>query len=169
MTIPKVDKERVVPGSELIVNNQVVLEEYALDLQPNSSGQAATLAGELVELVSDTLWSGKLAARLAVLHDENFQHFVTTCTEVVARIVIDPATRTNENLFNQENVPCETLFYSVLTVLPPRRQIEKDSSASSDPSDHLTQLLPAENPPILQIGGDETTGHGLCETKRIEL
>lgn len=175
LTIPKPDKDRVVAGAELTANNQVVLEEYALDLQPNSNGQAATLAGQLAALCGDLLWTGKLAGRLAIVHDENFQHFVTTCTEVVARIAINPETRTVKGsagegggaLFNQENVPCEALFYSVLTVLPPRRR--EDRSNPSDPSALLAILLPAENPPILQIGGDETTGHGLCETKRIEL
>ncbi len=169
--IPPVDKDRVVAGAELIVNNQVVLEEYALELQPNSSGQAAKLAAELKDLCNDPLWGSKLALRIALVHDENFQHFVTTCTEVVARIAIDPETRTVKGasgegggaLFNQENVPCETLFYTVLTVLPPRRKADKD------PSELLAKLLPSENPIILQIGGDETTGHGLCETKRIEL
>jgi len=125
----------------------------------------------LKDLCNDPLWQDKLPVRLAMVHDENFQHFVTTCTEVVARIAINPETRTVKGsggegggaLFNQENVPSETLFYSVLTVLPPRRK------GNGDPSALLTQLLPAENPPILQIGGDETTGHGLCETKRIEL
>jgi CRISPR-associated protein Cmr4 len=170
-TIPSVDKERVVAGAELIVNNQVVLEEYALDLQANSNGQAALLAGELTGLCADPLWTSKLAPRLAIVHDENFQHFVMTCTEVVARIVIDPKTRTNENLWNQENVPCEALFYSVLTVLPPRRN---GLPESFNPNEKLGELLPdgkdpEKQPPILQIGGDETTGHGLCETKRIEL
>jgi CRISPR-associated protein Cmr4 len=169
LTIPKPDKDRVVAGAELTVNNQVVLEEYALDLQANSAGQAAALAGQLTGLCADPLWTAKLAARLALVHDENFQHFVTTCTEVVTRVEIDPLKRTvkDGHLFNQENVPCEALFYSVLTVLPPRRK--EDSSAPSDPSALLSTLLPAENPPILQIGGDETTGHGLCETKREEL
>jgi CRISPR-associated protein Cmr4 len=175
VTIPPVNKDRVVAGAELLVGNQVVLEEYALELQPNSSNQAADLAEELKDLCNDPLWQDKLPARLALVHDENFQHFVTTCTEVVARIAINPETRTVKGsagegggaLFNQENVPCETLFYSVLTVLPPRRHTAP--SDPPDPSDLLAQLLPAENPPILQIGGDETTGHGLCETKRIEL
>ncbi|MCI0536093.1 MAG: type III-B CRISPR module RAMP protein Cmr4 [Verrucomicrobiales bacterium] len=166
LTIPPVDKDRVVAGAELVMNNQVVLEEYAMDLQPNSSGQAAPLANALSGLVSDPLWSGKLAARLALVHDENFQHFVTTCTELVARIVINPATRINENLFNQENVPCEALFYSVLTILPPRRN---SGGADFDANSRLADLLPVQNPPILQIGGDETTGHGLCEIKREEL
>ncbi len=172
-TIPNVDKDRVVAGTELVIpnQNQVVLEEYALDLQPNTTGQAATLGGALTALVSDPLWEGKLATRLALVHDENFQHFVTTCTEVVARIVINPATRTNENLFNQENVPCEALFYSVLTVLPPRRDTGGTGTdqALQHANEKLAALLPVQNPPILQIGGDETTGHGLCETKREEL
>ena len=85
---------------------------------------------------------------------------------MVARIVINPATRTNENLFNQENVPCEALFYSVLTVLLPRRNgVAGDFNANGK----LAELLPITNAPILQIGGDETTGHGLCQAKREEL
>jgi len=167
LDIPAVAKDRVVPGAELIVNNQVVLEEFAMDIQPDTNNQLANLAKQLGKLSEDPLWKSKLAARIAVVHDENFQHFVTTCTEVVARIKVDPATRTVDEgaLFNQENVPCETMFYSVLTVLPPRRQV---TEAGFDPSAKLAELLPVANPPILQIGGDETTGHGLCEVKRIE-
>lgn len=172
--IPAVEKDRVVAGSELVVNNQAVLEEYALDLQANSNNKAATLAQALKQLASDRLWTDKLAQRIALVHDENFQHFVTTCTEVVARIAINPETRTVKGsagegggaLFNQENVPCEALFYSVLTVLVPRRN---GAHAAGDPNKELLELLPDRNPPILQIGGDETTGHGICETMREEL
>jgi CRISPR-associated protein Cmr4 len=108
----------------------------------------------------DPLWQESLGKRLAIVHDENFQHFVTSCTEVVARIAIDPGTRTNSGgaLFNQENVPCEALFYSVLRVMPARRP-----SGNRDLNQLLTSLLAEAK--VLQIGGDETTGHGLCETK----
>ena len=108
-------------------------------------------------MTKDSLWRGTLSKRLAIVHDENFQHFVTSCTEVVARIVINPATRTNENLFNQENVPCEALFYSVLQVLPTRKP-----GANGDVNQRLTELLTQAS--VIQLGGDETTGHGLCET-----
>jgi CRISPR/Cas system CMR subunit Cmr4 (Cas7 group RAMP superfamily) len=55
--------------------------------------------------------------------------------------------------------------------LPPRRNGVEESF---DPNAKLAELLPdgkdpKKHPPILQIGGDETTGHGLCETKREEL
>lgn len=154
--IPDVARDQaiVANGSELIIQgqNKVVLEEYALNT--GNEGHGDVVAG-LKDLVADSLWSDKLAKRLAILHDEDFQHFVSTCTEVVARIVINPETRTNTNLFNQENVPCEALFYSVLHVLAPRRN---DNAAA--PDDSLTALLAAS--PTLQIGGDETTGHGFC-------
>jgi len=154
-TIPKVAKDHVIAGSELLVDNQVVLEEYALDVQQGES--IDSIATALAPLTDDPLWQAKHPTRLAIVHDENFQHFVTTCTEVVARIVLNPATRTNTNLFNQENVPCEALFYTVLSVLSPRRQ-----GSDGDANSLLTDLLKAN--PTLQIGGDETTGHGLCET-----
>ncbi|MBM3881229.1 MAG: type III-B CRISPR module RAMP protein Cmr4 [Verrucomicrobia bacterium] len=185
-TIPTLDEDRVVPGTDLIVGAQVVLEEYALEIQRTNNaerrldpaGADKDLLKGLGGLTNDPLWTGKLVARLAIVHDENFQHFVTTCTEVVARIKIDPARRTVDGgaLFNQENVPCEALFYSVLTVLPPRRNTGETDPAKAldDANTKLMDLLPDgkdldQQPPILQIGGDETTGHGLCETKREEL
>ena len=177
--IPGVDKDRVVAGAELVVNKQVVLEEYAMDLQSNSNGQAATLAGQLIDLCADPLWTRPIDAkgqplktsgvfnRLAIVHDENFQHFVTTCTEVVQRIKISPRTRTvdGSGLFNQENVPCETLFYSVLTLLPSRRPPEV---RRSDVAARLGELLP-NTALSLQFGGDETTGHGFCSVQRLPL
>lgn len=161
------DPEHVIAGSDLLVagRNEVVLEEYALSLQP---GVAPTAAAETVKgmqnLTMDSLWQDALGKRLAIVHDENFQHFVTSCTEVVARIAINPGTRTNTGgaLFNQENVPCEALFYSVLHVLPSRKP-----GSNGDPNQNLADLLSGAN--VIQIGGDETTGHGLCETKHHPL
>lgn len=168
--LPQPGKDQVVvPGDSSLTipgQAQVVFEEYALATLPGEGAKARSVAEALRNVCADPLWTESLIKRLAVLNDENFQHFVTTCTEVVARIVINPATRTNENLFNQENVPCEALFYSVLNVLPPRRN---GVAADFDANTKLAELLPSLNPPILQIGGDETTGHGLCETKREEL
>ena len=163
----KLEPEHVIAGSDLLVpgRNEVVLEEYALGIQPGAALNAASeTAKALHGLTSDLLWQEELGKRLAIVHDENFQHFVTSCTEVVARIAIDPGTRTNAGgaLFNQENIPCEALFYSVLHVLPARKP-----GANGDLGQHLTNLLAGAK--VIQIGGDETTGHGLCETKHQPL
>ena len=167
--VPQPGKEQAIAGTDLIVNNQIVLEEYALNVQPPAAGQAtADVAAAIKGCTADPLWTRKLDKRLAIVSDELFQHFVTTCTEVVTRVKIDPATRTVDGgaLFNQENVPCEALFYTVLTVLASRRN---NDAEKLDANTLLKHLLPEDKPPLLQIGGDETTGHGICETKREEL
>jgi len=166
---PPVDTAFIAAGSSLQLQgqNNIVLEEYAFS--SNSADASFTpIAGVRKNLSDDELWKRTLSSRLAILRDEDFQHFVTTTTEVVTRVGIDPATRSVKNgaLFNQENVPCEALFYSVLTVLPVRFKSPPDTGGKS--ADALLQeLLP--NGRILQIGGDETTGHGFCTLKRINL
>lgn len=156
--VPQPEKDQVIAGSDLIAGGHVVLEEYALTIEAGQS--VSGIATALQDRTNDPLWTANLEKRLAIVHDENFQHFVTTCTEVVTRVKIDPTTRTVDGgaLFNQENVPCEALFYSVLSVLAPRRP-----GSEGDANTLLTDLLKAN--PTLQIGGDETTGHGLCETQ----
>lgn len=166
---PPLDTAFLAPGSALKLQGQdkVVLEEYAFG---SNTGDASfnAIAGVLKELSDDELWKRSLTSRLAILRDEDFQHFVTTTTEVVTRVGIDPATRSVKTgaLFNQENVPCEALFYSVLTVLPVRFKSPPNTGGKSA-DDLLAELLP--NGHILQIGGDETTGHGFCALKRIGL
>ena len=162
LPVPTVSIDRVIAGPELKSGNSVVLEEYALNVD---TGTVEALATALAPFCQDPLWRDLLSPRLAVVHDENVQHLVTTCTEVVTRVAIDPATRTviGGALFNQENVPCETLFYSILTVLPSRRTNSNDEANAL-----IAELLPATGR-ILQIGGDETTGHGQCETLRTVL
>lgn len=170
LKITEVAVDHVLAGSDLHVKvagqDVVVLEEFALKCEDDSlASDLEKLASELASLCADPLWSAHLTNRLAIVNDENFQHFVTTCTEVVTRIAIDPQKRTvkDGHLFNQENIPCETLFYTVLTVLP---QSRKPGANGFDADSKLAELLPAISPPLLQIGGDETTGHGLCEIKR---
>ena len=181
LSIPEVIVDRVIAGKDLHVPQQniVVFEEYALE-RNDAAAALDALAGALAGLCDDEIWTGPLDAatprqpaktggvftRLAIVSDETFQHFVTTCTEVVTRIAIDPATRTvaGKALFNQENVPCETLFYSVLTVLPART-----GRGGPEADTALARLLPTEPPLLLQIGGDETTGHGLCACRRTSL
>lgn len=162
LAVPEVANDRVLAGADLVTGGDAVFEEYALQALQDPADLSA-LAAVLAPLTGDPLWTTSLGKRLALVHDEVFQHFVTTCTEVVTRVKIDPGTRTVDGgaLFNQENVPCEAVFYTVLSVIAPRRE------SAADAHSHLTALLTAH--PILQIGGDETTGHGLCEIKQEEL
>ena len=89
--------------------------------------------------------------RLAVVSDELFQHFVENACEIANHNRIDDETGVVANgaLFSQENVPSETLFYSVVNVM------------ESTHLDMLDTKLNAEGH-LLQVGADITTGLGWC-------
>ncbi len=127
-------------------NSSALFEDYVF----HHAGEF-DLATTLAESCSDDpVWTRMAASRLVLVDDSILSHFAVTACEVAQHVVIDDETGTAKEglLFNQENVPAETLFYSSLT------------SPSADDLD----LLEIPNP--LQIGGDATTGLGFCTTNR---
>jgi len=158
--LPEIEPDQCIAGADVNSNGTVVLEEYPLEVA--EEGEVAKIATALATVCDDPVWQAELAKRLVVVSDENFQHFVTATTEIVARIQMDPKKRTNKQLFNQENVPCEALFYSVCTILANRRPGDE-----SKPGDEFEKLFPGKKD-LLQIGGDETVGLGLCEVKLLQ-
>jgi len=100
----------------------------------------------------------RFASHLVVLDDDQFTHFVRHATEVVARIGLDYEKKTVKPgaLFYQEFLPAETLFYALAFANRSRRESRaKDATG-------IMQYVAEGVPPVLQIGGDETTGKGLC-------
>jgi CRISPR-associated protein Cmr4 len=99
-----------------------------------------------------------------VVHDDDFTHFVRHATEVVARVGLEYEQKTVRQgaLFYQEFLPAETLFYAVVLANPSRR--EGDATGADAILSYLRERLP----PVLQIGGDETTGKGFCFARLID-
>ena len=107
-------------------------------------------ASELTSRIEvDGLWNDLAPKHLALVSDAILSHFAQTSCEVAQHVVIDDETGTAKDglLFNQENVPAETLFFSQLSAA--------DESSLSE--------LTVPNP--IQLGGDATTGLGFCSTK----
>lgn len=129
----------------------IVLEEYRFnrtDVFPSE------WENTLLELLDDPVWkAGK--GRFVLLSNGDFSHFVRNACEVSQHIKIDPKTGTVEGgfLFNLEAVPAETLFFAPVTAL---------SRANGELND-LEKLLNSK--PVLQFGGDSTTGLGFCTVK----
>jgi CRISPR-associated protein Cmr4 len=97
------------------------------------------------------------------LHDDDFTHFVRLATEVVARVGLDYERKTVKQgaLFYQEFLPAETLFYCLVVAEDSRRrELKKDAAWT-------LQYAQQHVPPVLQIGGNETTGKGLCAVRLI--
>ena len=131
--------------------NAVVLEEYCFE-QKEQKIVPEEIVTALKDLSDDAVWSS-LADRLAIISDDMFTYFVENACEIPARIRIDDATGIVKNgaLFYQEQVPSETLFYSVMG--------EQKSGILE------TVVNKVNETKILQFGGDETIGLGYCSIK----
>ena len=116
----------------------------------------------LTGLISDPVWK-EAAGRLVLLSDGDFSHFVSTATEISNHVKIDARTGAASKgaLFNLESVPAETLFVAPVHVIG-RAANEKKGYYQSDSVKELTELL--ERHPVLQFGGNSTTGRGFCST-----
>jgi CRISPR/Cas system CMR subunit Cmr4 (Cas7 group RAMP superfamily) len=65
-------------------------------------------------------------------------------------------------LFNQENVPSETLFYSILHALPGRCEGFKGKNPE-EALNTFAKKVDGKRP--FQFGGDASTGLGWCTVK----
>ncbi len=109
-------------------------------------------------------WYDKLATKkhLAVLKDEDFRDFVTSSTEVVARIKLNQTTKTasDTGLWYQEFLPGETVLYSVAVAQDARDKTQRTTKAAD-----VWKKFKSQNITRIQIGGDETTGKGFCHLR----
>jgi CRISPR-associated protein Cmr4 len=153
----------------LAIEGKVVLEEYTF----THTGELPTRLGEtLANLLkendkpADPVWQ-EVASRLVILSDGMMSFFAQNACEVAQHVRIDDETGTAAGgaLFNQENVPGETLFYSVLhatderTAGKPNDQRRKAEDALKAFGDKL------DDQPVFQFGGDASTGLGYCTVK----
>jgi len=169
-------------NSPLLVDQgrKVVLEEFDFE----RAGDCSELAQWIAErAVADPATQQRIRSHLVVLHDDDFTHFAHHATEVVARIALDYERKTVQTgaLFYQEFLPPETIFYSLLVARQSRRVPKENQSGSGEqdsdekkesPTKKAERLSAAEilakvdeclkQVQVLQIGGDETTGKGLC-------
>lgn len=138
-------------------NNQtgVVLEEYRFNRAQGDAGKfPEAWETALLGFLDDPVWqAGK--GRFVLLSNGDFSHFVKTACEVSQHVAIDPKNGTAKPgaLFNLEAVPAETLFFAPLTPL----------ARSGGELAKLVELF--NRKPLLQFGGDGTTGLGFCTVK----
>lgn len=148
-----------------IDGKHILLEEFKLDVAAGDpTAWATSVAGLLLPTTpeyADTV--KRFAKQLVVVHDDDFTHFVKYATEVTARIGLDYETKTVKGgaLFYQEFLPTESLFYSVVIVNAARTR--NSPKAAGELMQSLGGMV--TNVPVLQIGGDETTGKGFCSVR----
>ncbi|HPY90075.1 MAG TPA: type III-B CRISPR module RAMP protein Cmr4 [Lentisphaeria bacterium] len=133
---------------------KVILEEYCLQVVSNDVDP--NLIAALEKMSEDPVWRKELGQHLVILSNEMFSYFVQNACEIAQHVKIDIDTNAAQGgaLFNQENVPSETMFYALMT----------------ETKDKCLEKLAAklqDNNHILQIGADATTGLGWCTVELI--
>ncbi len=157
--LPAKDKGLCKKDGPLVIDgNKLLLEEFEFEV----TGEATDVAKWIADYaVSDAFTQDRIKSHLVVLHDDDFTHFVRHATEVVARVGLDYERKTVKKgaLFYEEFLPPETLFYSVVLASPSRREGHARSAGE------MLKYLSDNVPHVLQIGGDETIGKGLCAVR----
>ena len=96
----------------------------------------------------------RLAKQLVVLNDDDFAWFARYGLAVNARNVLHEERKTSENLWYEETIPPDSLFYAILA--------QRGGNAICQ----LTNIL--KKRPYLQAGGNETIGQGWFAVKILE-
>lgn len=135
----------VSPGSYLGASNG------ALFLEERQFSHASAIADELLTALATLIPHESTRIRLkeknlVVLHDDDFAWFARNGLAVQARNVLDGEKKTSRNLWYEETIPPDALFYTLLA--------ERQSGAL----DAITGLF--KDRAYLQVGGNETVGMG---------
>ena len=147
-------------GPLALSNRKIVLEEYCLS---NTSSYPVALAQELANLIPDDDLFQTISDRLVILSNGVMSHFATTTCEIAQHVRISDETGTaiDGGLFNQENVPSDTLFYTVLNAVNSRVP-HSDYSSKTEQDAIKTFKTKIKEVQIFQFGGDSSTGLGFC-------
>lgn len=162
--IPNVaeNEAATIPNSPLGFDGRALLEEFDFGLaeEPLASAVSGWVASQAVD---DSGTKERIRSHTAILHDNDFTHFVRHATEVTARVGLDYQRKTVRKgaLFYEESLPPETLFYAIVTAEDSRRHGHGESGQG------LIAWLRGRLGRTLQIGGGESVGKGICAVRLV--
>ncbi|KAB2833788.1 MAG: type III-B CRISPR module RAMP protein Cmr4 [Candidatus Brocadia sp.] len=131
--------------------DKVILEDFPVSVSnvPVSSSALFEFLKHLT--VSHFFPEEILKQRLIIVSDDIFKTLVTTATQIIARNVLDNDTKKSNNLWYEEVVPADAVFYTIMK--PAYRE-------SNDVMSTLNNGIAGQ---ILQVGGNETIGYGFVK------
>jgi len=143
------DKPLVTSNSKLTNKGLLVLQD--LDFKPETNAEVNKLAAALANRIFDNEKERHIfIERFAIIPDNQFDYLCETATEIAAHVTLEEKTKTAKDggLRYEETLPAEAIFVSF--------QRGKE--------EHLATLSAFEGKAI-QIGGNASTGCGLCRIK----
>lgn len=123
---------------------KLFLEERQFDHEGDLPSGLLVALGELVRHETTR---GRLAGQVVVLHDADFVWFARYGLSINARNVLDTEKKTSKNLWYEETIPADSLFYCLL--------------AERNGSDAVAQTAGLfKDKPYIQAGGNASVGQG---------
>ncbi len=123
------------------------LEELSFNLV---TADLKSLTEAITPLIFHQSVQKRLPGSLTVISDDEFAYFARHGLAINARNVLNDKTKTSENLWYEETLPPDSLFYTLLIARTGKEKALAD----------LAGLFAQQ--PYLQVGGNETIGQGWC-------
>lgn len=124
------------------------LEELMFKAKPAAA--LADTANAIAPLMLHQSVQDRLNEQLVIVSDDAFRHFADYGLQVRARNYLEETTKLSRNLWYEESIPADTLFYSLLMARP-----EQENALAK-----VKELF--SDRPYIQLGGNETLGQGWC-------
>jgi len=124
-------------------SGKIFLEEREFEIVGKFDSSVIEAVGQLMP---NRASAERLAEQLIVLSDDDFKWFASYGLPINARNVLDEDKKTSLNLWYEETLPVDSLFYTLF--------LERGDGAID-----LVKTLVNERP-YLQVGGNETVGQG---------
>lgn len=124
-------------------HGKLFLEEREFEIQ-------GAVGSEIIKLlkmfIPNSDVASRLEERLVILHDDDFMWFAQYGLQVNARNVLDNKTKASKNLWYEEALPADSVFYTLI--------MERKEGLLKTILEHV------EEKPYIQLGGNETVGQG---------
>lgn len=127
-------------------NSKVILEDFSITVTEDPQVLDFINIFTTPHFKEDTLKN-----RLIIVSDDVFKTLVTTATQIIARNVLEDKTKKSKNLWYEEVVPADAIFYTIM-----KSAYKGNTSINGLRNNGI-------NEEVLQIGGNETIGYGIVK------
>jgi len=171
--------------NSLLINDRLILEEFpkTIEVSDKLEAFAKEISPKLFDSSSSFLKS-EFEKKLVMLTEDSFRYFATSSTEIMPNIRIgENGTTETGSLRYTEFLPAETILYTFISFEKPNapkddddllntiKKIKVNEKGTELTFDHGSEWVKAlfekGKPPVMQIGGEQTTGKGLVQLKLI--
>lgn len=152
LEIPEINNGEIIAAGVYEKDKPIFLEELTFKIREETE-LIERLVPYLKKLIRHPFLHKELKNRLSIINDEEFAYFARYGLPVNFRNVLETGTKKSNNLWQEEVIPPDTLFYTMFVARFGNEEKLKE----------FTDYL--EDSHYLQVGGNETIGQGWMVTQ----